>query len=930
MGALQARGGPEDLSRITVISLRQLIRAAPKVLSGRSRIWVRFVSMRGRPTISMCHLRFARVLPALLVVASSMTAPYQSLAKRPVTIDDVLNMQRIDRATLSPDGEWVAAVVRRAAREGEVYGRASYDADPTRSDVWLISTRTGDFRNLTQGASKAAGFWCATWSPDAKRLAMLSTLPEGTEARGGDNVRLYVWDRTSGSLSRMSEDGVMTQTRYGSPLNVLDMRGGDESAARACSSGLVAENAPFLWLDDNRLLVATLPHGEVAAAVDQYDRPYRDRARDIDRVHGGRVPTVSVVASGRAMRSSHSGIYQSFLKIVDVRSRQSFTIANVPAYPFRGGLTASVSPDGKRLAVLATIGALPPEKGRRLPNSSIDAWTVERRLGFVDLSPSPLLHWTNVPDAARYPLELYGWSPNGRNVVFRARTDRFADATSLFLADAARNVATPLDWRLQDQSQKTFTYPHPIETTWVDRRRLVVKLADGKWWITDTSGPALEIAIPKGTPQPDQLFRAGDGTLIALAGSTLFRLDAKNAALVPLVVLSGEASFLTQEASQVPLMRRLASIRQSNGADCVCVINTVTGAVESKLSVSAEDVIEANLTLGLAILGDETANGSSLRRINILDGTSQELLSLNGFVKGIEWGENNTISYNTANGTPLNGSIILPPGYQKGKRYPTIVWVYPGHNVPVNPLDEYMTSKQMPGIYNLHLYAAKGYVVLVPSMPIGSRGKRQDIYNQISLGVLPAVDKLVEMGITDPDRVGLLGQSFGGYGVYSLITQSNRFHAAVAIAGLSDLASNYGQFDPTARGYPGIEHEKSDNWAEMSIFGLQNPPWHDLSAYTRNSPLSYVDRVTTPLLMIHGDMDIRGAPAQAEMFFYSLYAQGKTAEFLRYGGESHSLAQSPANIRDVFDRTIAWFDRYLDFRTKGSHSLTVTNTNKPR
>ncbi len=217
----------------------------------------------------------------------------------------------------------------------------------------------------------------------------------------------------------------------------------------------------------------------------------------------------------------------------------------------------------------------------------------------------------------------------------------------------------------------------------------------------------------------------------------------------------------------------------------------------------------------------------------------------------------------------------------------------------------------MPGIFNLNLYAAKGYVVLVPSIPLDGPNGRSDVLQRIPDGVLPAVDRLVALGIVDPNRLGVLGQSFGGYSVYSLVGQTDRFKAGVAIAGDTDLAATFEEFDPTSRGYPGIEHEKSDNWLIADQFGLPSPPWRDEERYSRNSPISFVDRVNTPLLMIHGDLDIRSAPSQAERFFYALYAQGKTAELVRYGGESHSLAQSPANVRDAFERIIGWFARYI-------------------
>jgi dipeptidyl aminopeptidase/acylaminoacyl peptidase len=175
------------------------------------------------------------------------------------------------------------------------------------------------------------------------------------------------------------------------------------------------------------------------------------------------------------------------------------------------------------------------------------------------------------------------------------------------------------------------------------------------------------------------------------------------------------------------------------------------------------------------------------------------------------------------------------------------------------------------------------------------------------------LDRLVELGIADQNRLGVLGQSFGGYGVYSLVTQTNRFKAAAALAGFVDAAAMHGQFDPTARGYDGIEHQKSVNWllVEGSTLGLGVPPMEDFARYWRNSPLTYVDRVETPLLIVHGEYDVRASTAQAESFFFELYRRGKPARLLRYWGENHGLSQSPANVRSIFKETVLWFDKYL-------------------
>jgi dipeptidyl aminopeptidase/acylaminoacyl peptidase len=147
----------------------------------------------------------------------------------------------------------------------------------------------------------------------------------------------------------------------------------------------------------------------------------------------------------------------------------------------------------------------------------------------------------------------------------------------------------------------------------------------------------------------------------------------------------------------------------------------------------------------------------------------------------------------------------------------------------------------------------------------------------------PAVEKLVAMGIADPARVGAMGQSFGGYTALGLASQSKRFRAVVAIASISDLTGNYGAFDPTARDYAGIDHEKSENMliAERTSPAAQVPLYADPDRYQRNSPLTFVGKVTAPVLLLHGEHDIRGTSYQAEAFFTGLWRQGKTARIVR-------------------------------------------------
>lgn len=837
--------------------------------------------------------------------------------KRDLQMDDVLAIEKIDRVAVSPDGEWVATVIRRHAQKGEVFGRASYDIDPTRSDVWLIS-RTGERRALTNGLPDAAGFWCATWSPDGRRLAMLSTAPEGNEPRGGDNVRLYIWDRQKGSLTRVSNDAVMTQSRFGSAINRLDLRGGANSttAAHACHSGVVNENAPFLWLDDNRLLAVTLPEGEISTAIDQYARRSRSAAKDAARLRDGEISTVSAVASGDARKPQSQGAATVVIRVIDVRTRAAKTVGIVPAYPFRGGLTVSVSPDGRRLAVFASVGAIRPEEGRQFANAREPAWTVERRLGFAEIETEADFRWSTMPSAARWPLELFGWSPNSRTVAMRARSAAFTADTPLFVADAKDGSVRSLSSGSVGNEPASAHRPRSPVVRWINDRQLFARASDGGWWLLDTNGERTAVADIDGMPA-EALVRAENGSLIALAGKAVLRLDPVEARMVRVAELEHEGLFPLFVKSDTASARQLTVVRQSNGQFQLAILDLATGILGDAIPAVGTELLDVDTVRSRLVYSETGRSGISLREVDFADGKSRHLLRLNGHLDEIDWGETRLVEYNAADGTALKAAVVLPPDYQPGQRYPTLAWVYGGYEVR-SLENDFLTNPLQPGLYNLQLYAARGYVVVVPSMPLDRSSS--DLIAQLPIGVMPAIDELVSMGIADPERLGVFGQSFGGYSVYGLLGQTDRFKAGVAIAGVSELSSLYGEFDPTAEGYRGIEHEKSDNWKETGQFGQHVPPWVDATGYARNSPLSYVDRVVTPLLMIHGDADIRGNEAQAERFFYSLYAQGKTAELRRYRGENHGLAQSPANIRDAFERTVGWFDRYLNEFANGTRA----------
>jgi dipeptidyl aminopeptidase/acylaminoacyl peptidase len=259
-------------------------------------------------------------------------------------------------------------------------------------------------------------------------------------------------------------------------------------------------------------------------------------------------------------------------------------------------------------------------------------------------------------------------------------------------------------------------------------------------------------------------------------------------------------------------------------------------------------------------------------------------------------GASRLIEWQNAEGQKLRGTLLLPAEYKKGTRYPLIVWQYPAKD-----LSHYANFFGFaPSVtLNLQLFATRGYAVLLPNVPIRLGANMQDI----SRAVMPGVDKLIEMGIADPDRLGTIGQSYGGYGVLSLIVQTTRFKAAIVSAGHGDLIGSYSAMQANGSStYTG-------QYENLIVGGTL---WEKRETFIENSPLFYLDRVQTPLLILHGAADTSIPPFLADEIFVCLRRLGKEVEYAKYEGEEHSPPNwSYANHVDYVKRIIAWFDEHL-------------------
>lgn len=291
-----------------------------------------------------------------------------------------------------------------------------------------------------------------------------------------------------------------------------------------------------------------------------------------------------------------------------------------------------------------------------------------------------------------------------------------------------------------------------------------------------------------------------------------------------------------------------------------------------------------------------------------------KIWSANEWMGAIKLGRAESLSYNAQDGTPLTAWLLLPVNHVPGTRVPMITIVYPsavyGRSVP-SSFSPFRSNFEHP-----QLFAALGYAVLLPSMPETKDPSQSHALPPLLNGVIPAIDAAVARGVADPDRIGVLGQSDGGFAVLGLITQTNRFRSAMASASFSNFVSLYGtlygQYRQGDSGRPEAGQVLRMLQLEKGSMGLGGPPWSEPDRYRENSAINFVHKVETPLLLIHGELDFIPIQ-QAEEFFTALFRQDKRVQLLRYAGEGHTISDR-ANVLDLWRRMEKWLAETMSVR----------------
>ncbi|MEO8726974.1 MAG: S9 family peptidase [Acidobacteriaceae bacterium] len=519
------------------------------------------------------------------------------------------------------------------------------------------------------------------------------------------------------------------------------------------------------------------------------------------------------------------------------------------------------SPDGKTLALLFIEG-IPRIAGPLQPETPLAGVVEERfyeqRITTIDLATKDL---KQVSPADVYVYE-YDWLPEG----------------SGWAATAAHGSG---------------------DNNWWIARLYTVARASGE--LKQIYQPKLQIAQPRVSP---------DGKNIAFLQGLMSDEGLNGGEIYVIPTAGGSARNLTPGVNSSP------STLDWTGPDTLVIgeyIDGNTGFAKLTVDGSAAKIMET-LWSGPEFVTADTSGGSDTGASFSRDGSVSALIRqaastppevwagavgawkqvshLNTGLKPT-WGEAKNVHWQNGD-TRVQGWLLLPANYDASKKYPLVVTVHGGPS--------WACSSVWKGAHDGGELSAMEYFVLCPN-PRGSFGQGE-AYTQGNVkdfgggdlkDIMAGIDVLAKLYPVDDRRLGIYGHSYGGYMTMWAETQTTRFAAAVAGAGISDWLSYTGEND-------------IDEWM-VPFFGASI--YDDVAVYAKSDPMQFVKNVKTPTLIIVGDRDGEVPMPQSLEWWHALKALGVPVELVVYPNEGHAIGRDPAHARDYKLRTLAWFEEWF-------------------
>lgn len=524
------------------------------------------------------------------------------------------------------------------------------------------------------------------------------------------------------------------------------------------------------------------------------------------------------------------------------------------------------SPDGKKLAlIVADVDSDAPKEEEKGDEKTPKPIVIDRRqfkrdgegylreirehLYVFDLAAKKSVQVTS----GKYDDSAPVWSPDGTRIAFVSNRTDDPDAnqnSDIFVVEATEGAAP----RAVTTSPGADGSP-----AWSPDGKEIVYVAGGPvsdmWY-----GIASAAIVPAGGGAPRDLTRGLDRNIF----SPRFSPDGR------------QVYFLLEDGGN----QHLARVSAKTGGPADRVVGGEREVDSFSLGPKGEiAVVEAQWDHPGEVSA-VVANGDLVRLSHAND----------EFLKGIRLSKHERFQATSADGTKIDTFLTRPPDAPAGKKLPTVLRIHGG------PTAQYTTG------WNLEwqMLAAGGYAV-VAANPRGSTGYGRDFCyaiwadwgNKDYQDVMAAVDGAIELGVADPDRLGVGGWSYGGILTDYVITKTTRFKAAISGASEANYFANYG-----------TDHYQYEWETELGL------PWRNVELWTRMSPWFHVDNVKTPTLILCGQDDVNVPLLNSEQLYQALKRLGVETQLIIYPGQNHGI-RKPSYQKDRFERYLAWYDKYL-------------------
>jgi dipeptidyl aminopeptidase/acylaminoacyl peptidase len=433
------------------------------------------------------------------------------------------------------------------------------------------------------------------------------------------------------------------------------------------------------------------------------------------------------------------------------------------------------------------------------------------------------------------------------------------------------------------------------DANWYIAQLYAIDVASGKVKSLYTPPVDMQIAVPRWSPDGENI--AFIGGLMSDEGNTggdIFALPAKGGKPQNLTPnLKASPSWLAWVSSSQILFSE-----QIDGESGLEILDTSDGKV-TRLWKSQESNSTGGWTFGVSPARDGKTCALLLQGFQQPPeiwagpiGAWKPVTHANRSLQPM-WGKAESLHW-SSEGCNIQGWLVYPRDYDPSRHYPLVVKVHGGPGDALRP--------NWPEVFfSITPLSYAGYFVLFPN-PRGSFGQGEAFtranVNDFGGGdlrdILAGIDAVEKEVPVDDSRIGIVGWSYGGFMTMWAVTQTNRFHAAVAGAGIANWLSYYGE-------------NYIDLWMRP-FFGAS--VYDDPVVYAQRSPINFIKNVKTPTLILVGERDEECPVPQSLEFWHALKTLGVPNQFVVYPGEGHQIRQ-PVHQRDILERTIAWFNKYL-------------------